>query len=98
MSVDCVIAMSAGMVVDSFSVSVSLPLPTVLYTTVVVVPVRDNAVLNYMTFMTVHTQQVRTPTDNGDAHVYHCYIAYIGYAYIVYTYIYHNYTVCRGSV
>ena len=58
MSVHGVIAMSAGTVVDSFSVSVSLPLPTVLYATVVVVPVRDNAVLNYMISMTVHTHTV----------------------------------------
>ena len=47
--------MSAGMIVDSFSVSVSLPLPTVLYATVVLVTVYDNAVLNYMISMTVHT-------------------------------------------
>ena len=63
MSLHGVIAMSAGMVVDLFSVSVSLPLSTVLYTTVAVVPVRDNAVLAYMTSMTVHTHTVaRTHT------------------------------------
>ena len=58
MSLHGVIAMSAGMVVDSFSVSVSVPLPTVLYATVVLVPVHDNAVLNYMISMTVHTHTV----------------------------------------
>ena len=55
MSVDCVIAMSAGTAVNSFSVSVSLPLPTVLYTTVTEC---DSAVLNYMTSMTVHMHTV----------------------------------------
>ena len=56
MSADCVIAMSAGTVVDSFSVSVSLPLPTVLYSSCT--PVRDSAVLNYMTSMRVHMHTV----------------------------------------
>lgn len=49
--------MSAGTAVDSISVAVSLPLPTVLYTTVVVT-VCDNAVINYMTSMAVNIHTV----------------------------------------
>ena len=82
--------------VYSFSVSVSLLLPAVLYATVVLVTVYDNAVLDSMISMSVHTHTVeRTYTyRNGDVHVYYCYNAYIGNAYIVYAYICQDYTVC----